>query len=320
MNGQPYAVMPPSLAEAQALRRAGNVAGGFLVAILVMRAIIGALQAFGALSFLSSLAVNHVAESLLNMILYVVMLAVPVLVVALLTRRHHHRPFYARSVSGGRWVMALGVGLFFAIFANLLANWIANWLTQFGVPMPQFPETVQPTVISLLLNLLSTAVLPAIIEEMIFRGYVLGVLRPHGDGLAIVISALLFALLHGNILQVPFAFVLGLIMGYICVQTDNIWVAVLIHFANNAMSVFISFGGVCYPSMKNAISNTVMIAAAAIGLIAVVAVVLRKGYWRTVGNGVSALPVSGRVWRLLCAPWMIIALIWLLWMIGGTLR
>ena len=49
-----------------------------------------------------------------------------------------------------------------------------------------------------MLNLVSTAVLPALVEEMVFRGYILGALRPQGDGLAIVFSAVFFGLLHGK--------------------------------------------------------------------------------------------------------------------------
>ena len=318
MEGQFYA-WSPAQAETYALRRAGNVAGAFLVAIMAMRTLISTLQALGLLSFLSALATDPVTTSLLDMLLYVVMLVVPVLVVALITRRRQHRPFYARRVSGGRWVIALFVGLFFAIFANLVANWFANFLTQFGVPMPEFPETVQPNVPSLLLNLLSTAVLPAIFEEMIFRGYILQTLRPHGDGIAVVVTAALFGLLHGNILQIPFAFILGLIMGYVCVQTENIWVAVLIHFANNAMSVLLTFAGVCNPSIENAVANAVLIGVAAIGMIAVIAVMMHRGYWRTVTNGISSLSVAARVWCIVSTPFMIVALVLLSVLIGGSL-
>ena len=47
-------------------------------------------------------------------------------------------------------------------------------------------DTMDTTVLSLVLNLVSTAVLPALVEEMVFRGYILGALRPQGDGLSLI--------------------------------------------------------------------------------------------------------------------------------------
>ena len=78
---------------------------------------------------------------------------------------------------------------------------------------------------------------------MIFRGYKLGAFREHGDGLAVVLSAVLFGLFHGNVLQVPFAFILGLALGFLVVLTDSIWPAVLLHFVNNLLSVVLGYLG-----------------------------------------------------------------------------
>ena len=57
----------------------------------------------------------------------------------------------------------------------------------------------------LVLNLLVLAVLPALLEEMIFRVCILGALRKYGDTFAIVVSALLFGFIHGGLSQSVFA-------------------------------------------------------------------------------------------------------------------
>ena len=58
---------------------------------------------------------------------------------------------------------------------------------------------------------------------------------------AIVISSLLFGLLHMNITQFFYATLIGFFLGYLATLTDNIYPAIIIHFMNNALSVFMSF-------------------------------------------------------------------------------
>lgn len=69
-------------------------------------------------------------------------------------------------------------------------------------------------------------------EEFVFRGYVMKKLLPFGKEFAIVISAILFGLIHGNFLQGFFAVGAGLVLGYAAVEYSMKW-AVLIHILNN---------------------------------------------------------------------------------------
>jgi len=69
-------------------------------------------------------------------------------------------------------------------------------------------------------------------EEILFRGLILRTLQPYGKKFAILASALLFGLFHGNIVQIPFAFAIGLVLGYVTVEHSMIW-AVLLHLLNN---------------------------------------------------------------------------------------
>ena len=71
-----------------------------------------------------------------------------------------------------------------------------------------------------------------IAEEVLFRGLVLRSLEPYGKKFAIFMSALLFGLFHGNVMQVPFAFVVGLVMGYVAVEYNIYW-AIVLHIINN---------------------------------------------------------------------------------------
>ena len=87
--------------------------------------------------------------------------------------------------------------------------------------------------------LISTAVIPAICEEIVFRGLILTNLEPYGKGTAILGSAFLFGLMHMNPAQFLYTTVLGLMLGLVYVKTKSIWLCMVIHFANNGIATII---------------------------------------------------------------------------------
>lgn len=89
---------------------------------------------------------------------------------------------------------------------------------------------------ALILSFVSTAVLPPLIEEFALRGVVMGTLKKFGEVFAVVVSALLFGMMHGNFDQFPYAFVLGLVMGFAVIKTGSLWTSVIIHAINNTVS------------------------------------------------------------------------------------
>ena len=125
--------------------------------------------------------------------------------------------------------------------ANIVTSILMAMFENWDIPVPEMPEMMESTPISLLLNLFIIAVLPAVLEEAVFRGCVLRVLRPFGDGFAIIVSAVLFSLMHGNIRQIPFAFIVGLILGRLYVITNSLWLPMIVHFINNALSVTMEY-------------------------------------------------------------------------------
>lgn len=75
-------------------------------------------------------------------------------------------------------------------------------------------------------------VLAPVTEEILFRGLIQRTLLPYGKKLAILGSAFLFGMMHGNILQTPFAFLVGLVLGYTAAEY-SIWWAIALHMLNN---------------------------------------------------------------------------------------
>ena len=71
-----------------------------------------------------------------------------------------------------------------------------------------------------------------IAEELLCRGLAMRPLVKYGKRFAILMSAFFFGLMHCNIVQTPFAFVVGLVLGYVAVEYNIIW-AMVLHMINN---------------------------------------------------------------------------------------
>ena len=87
-----------------------------------------------------------------------------------------------------------------------------------------------------------TAVLPAVFEEFTHRGVLLsGLEYRNSERTAIVISAVMFGLMHTNPSQMIFATFGGIVFAYVVIKTDSIIPAMCAHFANNAVSVLLDY-------------------------------------------------------------------------------
>lgn len=316
-----YGNVPAAYAAEQEKRRlksGANFSGVMILAILAAMMLIPSIaetlmEAFDAQKYLLPEGLTAI-----NALLYILYIAAPALLVGFIARRDI-RPFsYHKRVTPSVAVPALLAAVGLMVLANLVASILATYMEAFGIPMPDFPSSMEPTALSLVLNLISTAVLPALLEEMVFRGYVLQALRPQGDGIAIVLSSLLFALLHGNLLQIPFAFILGLVMAYLVLQTGNIWLSVILHFITNGLSVVLQYVTLGMSDQSAGILNTVVfLAAAVLGLTGCAVLIARhrsgstgeEDILRPVGNGFSHWTVSQRVGSIFSAPAFLIAVI-----------
>lgn len=98
-------------------------------------------------------------------------------------------------------------------------------------------------------NILGTVILAPIGEELLFRKLLGDRLRRWGDQVAILISATFFALFHGNFFQFFYAFLLGLILGYLYTRTGKIRYSIGLHAIVNLV------GGVLMPALAEAVDE-----------------------------------------------------------------
>lgn len=140
-------------------------------------------------------------------------------------------------------------------FVNYVAHWnagleiptfIGDWmqrkeanageLTQLFLDMPSWGLLV--------FNLIMIAVLPAVGEELIFRGVIQrGLQRQFGNPhLAIWLAAALFSAIHLQFFGFVPRMLMGVAMGYLLFWSGNLWYPIIAHFTNNALSVVVAYG------------------------------------------------------------------------------
>ena len=93
-----------------------------------------------------------------------------------------------------------------------------------------------------LLNVALLAVLPAICEEVVFRGVIFNGLRSKmSDVWAVLLSSALFMIMHGRLEQFVYPFVLGIVLSFVVLRTGNLFSSILVHFLNNFIVVTMGF-------------------------------------------------------------------------------
>ena len=95
--------------------------------------------------------------------------------------------------------------------------------------------------LNIYLAVLSSGIIGPILEEMLFRYVFLNRLRNFFTTRnAILLSSLVFALLHGNIITMIYAFIMGFIFAYVYVKYDNIKVSIMCHIGANTIVIFLT--------------------------------------------------------------------------------
>ena len=116
-----------------------------------------------------------------------------------------------------------------------------------------------------LIYIAMVCIFPAIFEEMLFRGIIMRGLEQFGSVIAVVLSALMFALMHGNFSQLILQFIGGLAIGGVVMITKNYLLGSIMHAFNNFYSVIYgvltqSFGDDLLSAYIRAVTDAALIA------------------------------------------------------------
>lgn len=134
-------------------------------------------------------------------------------------------------------------------FICAAAMYISSFLTAFitmGISIIKGDELINPAAEAItngnyIVTLIYVAIVAPIVEEMIFRKFMLNKLRRFGDLPAILVTGLAFGLFHFNFAQFFYAAVLGFLFAYITIRSNTIRYSVLLHMLINFIGIITSF-------------------------------------------------------------------------------
>lgn len=132
-----------------------------------------------------------------------------------------------------KWAIIGLVGALVGVFASDI---LEEMLDLPNILEDQFISISQTTI-----GFIAIGIVGPIVEEFIFRESILGYMTRKGVNkwTAIIISAVIFGLIHGNPAQVVFAGIMGIVLGILYYKTGNIILPAILHMINNSVSVII---------------------------------------------------------------------------------
>ncbi len=295
----------PEKQEKRRLRDTAGYIGAMMISLEAAMFLLGILLQFVAEFFSMDLQ----TFLLVYAAIYSCGMVLPAVVVSRVMGRRFSPIFSARPMEPADAFLGILSAVGICMAANVAVNILMLFFASVGIPEPQMPDYLQPNLSSLLLNLFVFSVLPALLEELVFRGYVLRALRPHGDWFAVFVSALLFGLMHGNIAQIPFALIVGMALGWLYIMTDNIWIPIAVHLINNGFSFLLQYYALDLDDIAQSELNAFAIfALIVIGALCLAALIARQSaLFRRLPRR-SHLSMSGRVGALLSAPMFVVCL------------
>lgn len=275
---------------------------------------------------------HGMTESLLVSMLPMYLLAMP-LMILLVTRMKGEQVVKTYKISVGKMMQA-----FFMSYAILYVSNLLGVLLTTGIGLLK-GSPVQDVLSNLVLSenkwiiFIFTVLVAPFYEEVVFRKLLIDRAVKYGEGVAILLSGLLFGLFHGNINQFVYAFSLGLFLGFIYVKTRRLRYTVILHMVLNFMGGIVtswilekvnfqemeqnmqvlmsnSFAGM--PVSRSAISGLILMLVYVLVLIVfvitgIVLLIVRRDRFK-LSAGTLALPKGKRFAAVIVNPGMILYL------------
>jgi len=146
-----------------------------------------------------------------------------------------------RALPMGACVCLLLAAAASMLAANALTVFWALLLDVLGLPLVSSSVPAPGNAGELWLSLLVIGITPALCEELLFRGLVLPSLERMGTRPALLLSGLLFALMHGQITALPAHLLLGFTLGYLLIGYGSLWAPMLFHAAFNGITMLFAY-------------------------------------------------------------------------------
>lgn len=153
--------------------------------------------------------------------------------------RYEFHPVFTMPVI---FLSSIFAGSLATIITNAVADVFDSW---FGTG--EIPDAMEGTMPpegeagGLAIAMIFLVITAPVCEELLVRGILLTALRKHGEWFGIIVSALVFGFIHGNLDQLPYAFVVGILYGLLAVRSGSVIPSMILHSVNNLLVVLGSY-------------------------------------------------------------------------------
>lgn len=149
------------------------------------------------------------------------------------------RKLYEHKLHKGHFVQIYLMTVALMLIGNIIGIIVTTILT--NVTGVDFAVSITESIFEykLIWVFLITVIIAPIVEEFLFRKVLIDRLIVFGDGVAIVVSSLMFGLTHGNLTQLFYATFIGLMFGFVYVRTGKLKYSVGLHMLFNFLGGFV---------------------------------------------------------------------------------
>ena len=182
--------------------------------------------------------ISHPDLSIIISVLPLYLVGMPLLI--MLVKRVPAISIERRKIKPGAFAVAAIMCFAVMYISNIVGNMITIIISLLKGGAVQNVVMQMTNDTSLWVIILYMVICAPIMEEYIFRKLIVDRTARFGQGVAIVVSGLMFGLFHGNLNQFAYAFTLGIFLAYLYVKTGNIKITIALHMMINFVGGFLS--------------------------------------------------------------------------------
>ena len=181
---------------------------------------------------------ENMTISLILAVLPLYLIGMPVLI-ALVKRMPGEAPA-KKSIKPGQFILALIMCFALMYCGNLVGTLITTVVGVLKGSAVDNALMTYATGSNMFVTFLYMVICAPILEEYVFRKLIVDRTVQYGQGVAVVLSGLMFGLFHGNLNQFAYAFLLGLFLAFLYVKTGELKVTIGLHMCINFMGAIVS--------------------------------------------------------------------------------
>lgn len=258
------------------LRIMGLALGLALIGYLVLQTVTASI--IGLFGYSDELQNSAMFQNVATILSEIISVALPFGLMSLAMKKKYTTPLIptekVKPLSLWAWV---ATGMLLSLGANYVASAVSDLFQKGGYNASPTSTASPDSILTCILEVAAIAIVPPICEEFAMRCCSIGMLKKYGKGFAVLAVSIIFGIMHGNIVQIVFAFLVGLILGYVTVKTDSIVPAILIHGFNNGRSALNDI--MLYATnekIANTVNITVLVLWAVLGVASLVYLIIKK--------------------------------------------